>query len=58
MKTKVLIFKVRNGQKAEYFELNAISDNHAIVVAEQFKERNGLIGRYYCETSNGFCFSV
>ena len=52
------MFKVIGGVKQLEFELKAISDHHAISVANDFYERNGLIGRYYCESSNGKMFSV
>ncbi len=53
-----VMFKIIGGIKQVEFELKAISDHHAISVANDFHYRNGLIGRYYCETSNGKTFSV
>lgn len=53
-----VMFKIIGGIKQVEFELKAISDHHAIAVANDFHHRNGLIGRYYCETSNGKTFSV
>ena len=53
-----VMFKILGGIKQVEFELKAISDHHAISVANDFHYRNGLIGRYYCETSNGKTFSV
>jgi len=53
-----VMFKISGGIKQVEFELEAISDHHAISVANDFHYRNGLIGRYYCETSNGNTFSV
>jgi len=53
-----LMFKIVGGIKQVEFELKTISDHHAISVANDFHYRNGLIGRYYCETSNGNTFSV
>jgi hypothetical protein len=53
-----VMFKISGGIKQVEFELKAISDHHAISVANDFHYRNGLIGRYYCETSNGYNFSV
>lgn len=53
-----VMFKIIGGVKQVEFELKAISDHHAILVANDFHYRNGLIGRYYCETSNGKTFSV
>ena len=53
-----VMFKIIGGIKQVEFELKAISDHHAISVANGFHYRNGLIGRYYCETSNGKTFSV
>jgi hypothetical protein len=52
------MFKISGGIKQVEFELKAMSDQHAIIVANDFYNRNGLIGRYYCETSNGKTFSV
>lgn len=53
-----VMFKISGGIKQVEFELKAISDHHAISVANDFHYRNGLMGRYYCETSNGKTFSV
>ena len=53
-----VMFKISGGIKQVEFELKAMSDQHAILVANDFYNRNGLIGRYYCETSNGKTFSV
>jgi hypothetical protein len=53
-----VMFKISGGIKQVEFELKAMSDQHAIIVANDFYNRNGLIGRYYCETSNGKTFSV
>ena len=53
-----VMFKISGGIKQIEFELKAISDHHAISVANDFHYRNGLIGRYYCETSTGKTFSV
>ena len=53
-----VMFKIIGGIKQVEFELKAISDHHAISVANDFHYRQGLIGRYYCETSNGKTFSV
>jgi hypothetical protein len=52
------MFKIAGGIKIHEFTLNAISDHHAISVAHDFHYRNGLIGRYYCETATGKTFSV
>jgi len=54
----LVMFKISGGIKQVEFELKAISDHHAISVANDFHYRNGLIGRYYCETSSGKTFSV
>jgi hypothetical protein len=53
-----VMFKIIGGLKQIEFELTAISDHHAISVANDFHYRYGLIVRYYCETSNGKTFSV
>jgi hypothetical protein len=53
-----IMFKISGGVNIQEFKLEAISDNHAISVANDFHYRNGLIGRYYCETSTGKTFSV
>ena len=53
-----VMFKISGGIKQVEFELKAISGHHAISVANDFHYRNGLIGRYYCETSTGKTFSV
>jgi len=53
-----VMFKIIGGIKQVEFKLKAISDHHAISVANDFHYRNGLIGRYYCETSNGKTFIV
>jgi hypothetical protein len=56
--TTFIMFKIAGGIKIHEFTLNAISDHHAISVAHDFHYRNGLIGRYYCETATGKTFSV
>lgn len=53
-----IMFKIIGGIKQVEFTLGAMSDHHAISIANDFHYRNGLIGRYYCETSNGKTFSV
>ena len=53
-----VMFKISGGIRQVEFELKAMSDLHAITVAENFHRINGLIGRYYCETSSGKKFSV
>jgi lipoprotein NlpI len=53
-----VMFKESAGKKIHEFKLNAISEHHAITVAEQFYKKNGFIGRYYCETENGKMFQI
>jgi hypothetical protein len=53
-----IMFKIIGGTKQIEFKLKCISDTHSIQVANDFYIRNGLIGRYYCETSNGKTFSI
>jgi hypothetical protein len=53
-----VMFKIVGGKRLYDFELSAISDAHAQTVAEDFYNRLGLWGRYYCETSTGHCFSI
>ena len=53
-----VMFKISGGIKQVEFELKAISDQHSISLANDFHYRNGLIGRYYCETSSGKTFCV
>jgi hypothetical protein len=55
---KILMFKIIGGVKQSQIELKAISDNHAVTVAQDFYNKSGLIGRYYCETSTGKIFSI
>jgi hypothetical protein len=52
------MFKIIGGQKTHNFELKALSNAHARTVATDFHNRLCLIGRYYCETSDGDKFSV
>lgn len=40
------------------FKYQAMSDSHAVIVANDAYERLGLIGRYYVETSTGYCFQI
>lgn len=54
----LVMYKISGGTKQIEFELKAMSDLHAIVVANESHKRLGLIGRYYCETSTGKTFSV
>jgi hypothetical protein len=55
---QIVMFKIIAGKKDHEFKLTAISNAHAILVASDFHNKNGLIGRYYCETSTGFAFRV
>jgi hypothetical protein len=57
-KISFIMFKIIGGTKVHLIELNAISDLHAVQVATGFHERNGLIGRYYIETSTGGIFTI
>ena len=52
------LLKIIGGVRVAHYHLYAISDAHCITVANDFYERLGLIGRYYCETSTGKTFSV
>lgn len=52
------MFKIAGGVKIQEFNLQAISDAHAVTVCQDFHHRMGLIGRYYCETSTGKAFQV
>jgi hypothetical protein len=57
-KLTFVMYKVMGGIKHFNWQLSAISEQHAIVVAEDFYKRCGLIGRYYIELSNGKAFSI
>ena len=46
------------GVKTFNIKLSAISESHAQIVAQDFYDKNGLIGRFYVETSTGFQFSI
>lgn len=54
----IVIFKIFGGIKQTIAILSAMSDQHAVNVAQDFYNRNGLIGRHYCETSSGKTFSI
>ena len=53
-----VMFKILGNKKDHEFKLEAISENHAIVLAEDLHTKLGLIGRYYCETSTGYTFQI
>lgn len=55
---KITMFKVIGGQKIGNYELYAMSNHHAKTVADDFYKKCGLIGRWYCETSEGENFSI
>lgn len=61
---KVKMFKLKFiselvAPKEEVYGIyDCLSNNQAILVCEQIKNKYGLIGRYYCETSSGFQFQV
>ena len=55
---KVRMFKVSLGKEIEEGILECLSNNHAITICKDIKNKYGLIGRYYCETSTGFNFTV
>lgn len=59
-KTTVTIemFKISGGIKIVSYDLTAMSNSHAVTVCEDFYNRLGLLGRYYCETSEGYNFQV
>ncbi len=52
------MFKISGGRKIQEFNLQALSDSHAVEVATQLYNRCGLIGRYYCQTSTGGTFTI
>lgn len=52
------MFKTIGGRKVHSWQLNALSDEHAITVATNSHRNMGLIGRYYCETSTGKTFVI
>jgi hypothetical protein len=55
---KVKMYKVIGGKKTNEFIFIAQSEHFAITDAESFYRKNGLIGRYYCETENGQTFQI
>jgi hypothetical protein len=46
------------GTILQEFHIEAISDEHAIILAYELHTRCGLIGRYYLETSNGGYYQI
>ena len=56
MKTR--IFKFINNEKILFTEYEAMSDEHALTIAEQLYDKHGLIGRYYGETESGYLFYI
>lgn len=52
------MYKVIGGKKTNEFIFIAQSEHFAITDAESFYRKNGLIGRYYCETENGQTFQI
>ncbi len=52
------MFKISGGRKIQEFNLQALSDSHAVEVATQLYNRCGLIGRHYCQTSTGGTFTI
>ncbi len=57
-KVTFTMFKISGGRKIQEFNLQALSDSHAVEVATQLYNRCGLIGRYYCQTSTGGTFTI
>lgn len=57
-KVTFTMFNIIGGRKIQEFNLQALSDSHAVEVATQLYNRFGLIGRYYCQTSAGGTFSI
>lgn len=55
---KVRMFRVNCGKEIDISEFDCMSDTHAVTICVRRKEKYGLIGRYYCETSNGYNFKV
>lgn len=54
----VKIYKISCGKKYNEFDFECMSNKHAEVVCKNKKESMGLIGRYYCETEEGHCFTI
>jgi len=57
-KVTFTMFNIIGGRKIQEFNLQALSDSHAVEVATDLYNRNGLIGRYYCQTSTGGTFTI
>lgn len=55
---KGIMFKIEGGLKRYNFEIVAISDNHAISVADDLYKSLGLIGRFYIEMETGYNFQI
>lgn len=55
---KFTMSQVIGGKIVLQWTLSAISDDHALTVATKWHRKLGLVGRYYCETSNGKQFQI
>lgn len=55
---RFIMYKISFQKRVHEFILSAMSENHAEIVANDFYNSNGLIGRYYCELPNGKTFSI
>jgi len=56
---KIIMKKISGGVVVHNIELNdVLSEHHAIIVAQNFYRKSGLIGRYYCETCSGKTFQI
>ena len=54
----VIMYKIIGGVKQIEFKLHAMTDSHAVLVAQSFYNKCGLIGRYYVEVETGYKFSI
>lgn len=55
---KCNLYKVITGIMYNNFYIEAYSESQAINLAYDLHKRNGLIGRYYLETSNGNIYQI
>jgi hypothetical protein len=52
------MFKIIGGRRCYELKFIAMSNAHAITVAQDLYDKLGLIGRHYVELNTGFSFTL
>jgi hypothetical protein len=58
LSTHGVMFKIIGGRRCYELKFIAMSNAHAITVAQDLYDKLGLIGRHYVELNTGFSFTL